>query len=82
MSQDSCDDEDKHAALPPPTVETPGSQRTTNIRQDQREPSEPSCWRRPTTWNVVFNGILAITTALLGLIAYWQLNSSHLDQRA
>ena len=75
MSQDSCDDE--QADSPPTTVGKPNDHRATNTTK---------CWywNRPTTWNwsVVFNGMLAVTTAFLAYLAYYQLESAHVEQRA
>ena len=80
MSQDSCDDEQ---ADPPPTpVDKPSHHRATNTSQDHQETSKPSCWCSLTTWNVVFNGILTATTAFPAFLAYQQLHSAQLEQRA
>ena len=82
MSHESCHDKEEDSAPRVGMIDAPGNQRTDSTRQDHKKPSKYSSWRGPSTWNVVFNGILAITTIFLGLIAYWQYNSSNLDQRA
>lgn len=82
MSQDSCDDETNQPANPFTMVEAEGSQRTADISEDHKKPPKRSCWKRPTNWNVVFNGILALTTICLMVIAFKQCESSNLDQRA
>jgi hypothetical protein len=83
MSQDSCDDEQTDS--PPTSVDKPSGQGATNTSQGHQGPIKPSCGSRlPTTWNwnVVFNGMLAVTTFLLMVIAYQQLESAHVEQRA
>jgi hypothetical protein len=57
MSQDSCDDEIEQRARSVPQIEEA-------IQSDKS-----SIYKRMTFWNVVFNGILAVTTVLLGILA-------------
>lgn len=82
MSLDSCDDEG--ADSPPTTVDKLSVQRATNTTQSHQEATKCWDWNRPTTWNwnVVFNGMLAVTTAFLAYLAYYQLESAHVEQRA
>lgn len=82
MSQNSCDDEDQTSQLELSSIDTPGGSSTATVHQENNGQSKRSCWKRPTTWNITFNGILALTTVFLGCIAYQQLKSSNLDQRA
>ncbi len=81
MTQDSCDDEHEEPDPPSPNIKTPGTREAT-IGQKQQQPSEPSFYKQLTFWNVVSNFLLAGITVFLGFIAYWQLQSSHLEQRA
>lgn len=81
MSQNSYDDEGHTSPLEPSSVCAPEGA-TVTVNQEDKRQSTRSCWKRPTSWNIIFNGILALTTVFLGCIAYQQLKSSNLDQRA
>lgn len=82
MSQDSCDDENEDPVLPSVSSNTPGKREATAIGQKQEQPSNPPFYKRLKFWNVAFNFVLVVTTAFLGCIAFSQLESSRLEQRA
>ena len=52
------------------------------MTKENEEPAKPSIWNSLNTWNVLFNGLLTLTTAFLAFLAYQQLESAHVEQWA
>lgn len=77
MSQDSCEDEYEDTPPQPTSIETPRSGQCTQVGENNQRVAKSPFWKRLPFWNVVFNFILAITTALLFVIAYWQYQATN-----
>jgi len=77
MNEDRCEYEYPGTPLPIPGIEEPRARNGRQIGQNDQEPSKSPFWKRLAFWNVLFNFILAITTTILGFIAYWQLNATN-----
>ncbi|NGZ94771.1 MAG: hypothetical protein CV089_01330 [Nitrospira sp. WS110] len=77
MDRDHRDYEYPGTPLPIASIEEVRTRESTEIGKNDQHQAKSSIYRRLTFWNVIFNFILAVTTCLLGLIAYWQLNATN-----